>query len=157
MKKYLFLLLVIVTGFSACKKDTTDDDFNTIAQANIDDAALNAYFTANHISPVKDPSGLYYTIDTPGTGAYPTSASVVNVSYVGKLLNGNVFDQSDLYNATLSTGVIAGWSIGVPRINVGGTITLYVPSAMAYGNVANGDIPINSPLIFTITLISIQQ
>lgn len=155
MKKYLFLLLVIVTGLSACKKDSTDN-FDSIAQSRKDDAALNAYFTANHISPVKDPSGLYYTIDTAGTGDYPSASSTVTVSYVGKLLNGNVFDHSDSYTASLNTGVIVGWSIGVPRINVGGTITLYIPSAMAYGNVANGDIPINSPLIFTIKLFGFQ-
>lgn len=155
MKKYIILLLVVVTGFSACKKDKTDD-FDSVAQARIDDAALNTYFTNNHITPVKDPSGLYYTIDTPGTGAYPTAGSNVTVSYIGKLLNGTVFDQSDSFNATLSTSVIIGWTIGVPRINTGGTITLYIPSAMAYGNVVNGNIPANSPLIFTIKLLSIQ-
>lgn len=155
MKKYLFLCLVIVAGLSGCKKDKTDD-FDSVAQSRKDYAALDAYFKANNITPVSDPSGIYYTIDTPGTGAYPTSASTVTVSYVGKLLNGTVFDQSDSYSATLSTGVILGWTIGVPRINVGGTITLYLPSAMGYGNVANGNIPENSPLIFTIKLISIQ-
>ena len=77
MKRYIILLLVVITGLSACKKKT--DDFDQNAQAAKDDAALNAYFTANHISPVKDPSGLYYTIDIPGNGDYPNSASTVTV------------------------------------------------------------------------------
>lgn len=155
MKKYLLLLLVLVTGFSACKKDT-DADFDTAAQAIKDDAAINAYFTANHITAVKDPSGIYYTIDIPGNGVYPTSASTVNVDYVGKLLNGTQFDSADSYVASLSTGVISGWSIGVPRISTGGTITLYIPSAMGYANVQSGDIPPNSVLVFTIKLNSFQ-
>jgi FKBP-type peptidyl-prolyl cis-trans isomerase len=154
MKRYIILLLVVITGLSACKKKT--DDFDQNAQAAKDDAALNAYFTANHISPVKDPSGLYYTIDIPGNGDYPNSASTVTVDYTGKLLDGTQFDANDNYTASLSTGVISGWSIGVPRISVGGKITLYIPSAMGYGDVQSGSIPPNSPLIFTITLDSFK-
>lgn len=154
MKKYIILLLVVATSIVACKKNS--DDFDENAQAAKDDVALNAYFTANHISPVKDPSGLYYTIDTLGNNNYPNSASTVTVKYVGKLLDGTQFDAADNYTASLSTGVISGWSIGVPRISVGGTITLYIPSAMGYGDVQSGVIPANSPLIFNIKLYSFK-
>lgn len=154
MKKYAILLLVVIIGLAACKKKA--DDFDVNAQAAKDDVTLNAYFTTNHIVPVKDPSGLYYTIDTLGNGNYPNSASTVTVNYVGKMLNGTQFDAQDNYTASLSTGVISGWSIGVPRISTGGTITLYLPSAMGYGDVQSGSIPPNSPLIFKITLLSFK-
>jgi len=157
MKKYLLILFVLVGGLSACKKDTSADTvFDNAAQLATDDVTINNYLSANKLTAIKDPSGLYYRIVTPGTGAYPTSGSTVTVSYVGKLVDGTQFDSNTAFTASLLSGVITGWRIGVPHINVGGTIELYIPSTMGYGNTATGSIPANSVLIFTITLTSIQ-
>jgi FKBP-type peptidyl-prolyl cis-trans isomerase FkpA len=156
MKKYLLILFVVVAGLSSCSKDS-DDTFDTAAQAATDDASIQAYLKANNITTaVHDPTGLYYQIVTPGTGAYPTAASTATVNYTGKLLNGTQFDTGTAFVANLATGVITGWRIGVPHINTGGRIILFVPSGMAYGNTATGSIPKNSVLIFTIDLISFK-
>jgi FKBP-type peptidyl-prolyl cis-trans isomerase FkpA len=152
MKKYLLILFVLVAGLSACKKD---DDFDATAQAATDDAAIQAYLKTNNITAVKDVSGLYYQVTTAGTGAYPTSGSTVTVNYVGKLLNGTQFDAGTGYKTSLA-GVIRGWTIGVPHVQTGGTINLYIPSALAYGNTATGAIPANSVLVFRIDLLSIN-
>jgi FKBP-type peptidyl-prolyl cis-trans isomerase FkpA len=148
MKKYILLLSLFVIGFSSCKKDAA---FDPVKQAATDDAAIQAYIKANNITATKDPSGLYYEVVTPGTGAYPTSTSIVTMNYSGKLLNGTVFDTGSI-NAEALTDLIKGWQIGVPYINVGGRLLLLIPSALGYGNQANGPIPANSVLIFTIDL-----
>ncbi|HSY26871.1 MAG TPA: FKBP-type peptidyl-prolyl cis-trans isomerase, partial [Burkholderiaceae bacterium] len=52
--------------------------------------------------------------------------------------------------------VIAGWDQGLVGMAVGGTRTLIIPSSLAYGATGSGPIPPNSPLVFTIQLLSVQ-
>ena len=148
MKKYILILSLVIVGLSSCKKDTP---FDAAKQAAADDAAIQAYITANSITATKDPSGVYYQILTAGTGNYPTVNSLVTVNYTGKLLNGTVFDSGSINNYALSS-LIKGWQYGLPHINTGGRMLLLVPSALGYGNSANGKIPANSVLVFTIDL-----
>src|SRR4051812_12776363 len=153
MKKYLLLLSVVIIGLSACRKSDV-----TAEQAAVDDAKIQAYIKANIVNPnfTKDPSGVYYQVIKAGTGAYPTTASTVQVAYTGKLLNGTVFDSKT--NTTLAlAGTIKGWQIAVPKINATGRITFIVPSGLAYGIQTSGSIPTNAVLVFTIDLIGFNN
>ena len=153
MKKILLLFLFPAVILASCKKDS----FNAAQQAATDDAAIQAYIKANNITDaVKDPSGLYYEVVTPGTGAYPNANSIVTVNSTGKLLNGTVFDTETGFQTSFS-GVIKGWQIGLTHINTGGRILLMVPSALGYGDAANGSIPKNSVLIFTVDLLGFNN
>lgn len=147
MRKHLLFFITCLFVFSSCKKDSYDP----AKQAAKDDAAIQAYIKSNNITATKDPSGLYYDVVTPGTGNYPAVNSLITVNYTGKLLDGTVFDSGTINNQALSS-LIKGWQIGIPHINTGGRILLLVPSALGYGNAANGGIPANSVLIFTIDL-----
>ena len=152
MKKYLFLFSLLFTVCLSCKKAAAP--FNAAAQAATDDALIQAYIKTNNINAVKDTSGLYYEVITPGTGPYPTANSTVNVLYSGTLLNGSIFAGTSSIAGPLS-GFVKGWQIGIPHINTGGTILLLVPSALGYGNSAQGSsIPANSVLVFTVNLIN---
>jgi FKBP-type peptidyl-prolyl cis-trans isomerase FkpA len=154
MKKHFLLLSFVVLAFSACKKDS----FNAAKQAATDDAAIKAYIAANNITAVKDPSGLYYSVVTPGTGAYPTASSTIDIDYSGKLLNGSFFAPAGSNLTSGLSQLIQGWQIGIPHINAGGRIILLIPSALGYGNSSPGaGIPANSVLVFTIDLISFSN
>ncbi|QJD95877.1 peptidylprolyl isomerase [Mucilaginibacter robiniae] len=150
MKQITLICCFITLIFSGCKKDES-----TTEQATDDDAKIQAYIKANNIKATKDASGLYYQIITPGTGNYPNSNSNVSVNYTGKLLDGTVFETSSLSYSPLS-GLIQGWQIGIPHINVGGRILLLVPSALGYGTAKQDNIPANSVLVFTIDLIGFK-
>jgi FKBP-type peptidyl-prolyl cis-trans isomerase FkpA len=152
MKKYFTILCLLFAGLSACKKE---DDFDAAAQAVTDDATIQTYLKAKNITAIKDPSGLYYQIVNQGTGAFPTSSSTVTVNYVGKLTNDAQFDASNGFKTSLGS-VVRGWTIGVPHVQTGGRINLYIPSALGYANNATGSIPANSVLVFTIDLLSIN-
>ncbi len=99
-----------------------------------------------------------------GTGATAQLNSTVKVTYIGKLVNGTVFDSSAIDNhgkpvsLTLSAGkVIRGWFEGVPGMKVGGTRELVIPPALGYGCTSpSSKIPADSTLIFTITLVSVS-
>lgn len=97
-----------------------------------------------------------------GTGAVAQAGDNVVVHYVGTLTNGTVFDASknrgdEGFTFTLGVGqVIQGWDKGVAGMKVGGKRKLYIPSDMAYGPRAVGNvIPANSALIFEVELLDV--
>jgi FKBP-type peptidyl-prolyl cis-trans isomerase FkpA len=88
--------------------------------------------------------------------------SNIAITYVGKFLSGEVFDQRSTPNNTPQnphwplSGLIEGWIIGIPLIKEGGSIRLLVPSALAYGCEGRSVIPGNTPLFFEVTLVDVQ-
>ncbi len=105
---------------------------------------------------------------TVGTGAMATFGKTATVSYSGWLydVNATGFKGTEFDSSSWHTGsypfqvgagkVIGGWDIGVQGMKVGGTRTLIIPSLLAYGNQANGSIPANAGLVFTVTLLGVQ-
>jgi peptidylprolyl isomerase len=95
-----------------------------------------------------------------GTGKAVTSPSTsVTVNYVGVLYKGGKeFDSSWKRGETSAfslSGVIPGWTQGIPGMKVGGRRELIIPAALAYG--AKGSpptIPPNAPLVFVIDLLA---
>ena len=101
-------------------------------------------------------------IDTePGTGAQVQPGATVTVHYTGALCaNGIIFQSSHDMGQTITfplSGVIAGWTEGVPGMKVGGTRRLVIPAAKAYGASSPApNIPANSDLVFDIELVDIR-
>jgi len=151
MKKILLLFGFLTILFSACKKERN----NASLQAGIDDEKIQKYIAANHITGLtKDPSGLYYAVITQNSGPHPTATDTIQASYIGKLLNGSVF-QPQQESVVDMPDAIKGWQIGIPYVGANGIapfarIRLIVPSALGYGTVEQSGIPANSVLDFTI-------
>ena len=105
-------------------------------------------------------SGLQYQILNKGEGSvHPSSSSVVTVHYHGTLLDGTVFDSSVDRNESISfplNRVIRGWTEGVQLMVVGDKFKFFIPSRLAYGNSATGNITPGSLLIFEVELLEIQ-
>jgi len=105
-------------------------------------------------------SGLQYQIIEPGEGANPLATDSVTVHYKGTLLDGTEFDSSHKRGQPATfplNGVIAGWTEGLQLVKPGGTIKLFIPSDLAYGD--RGSPPTIGPgaaLIFDVELISIN-
>ncbi|GGH22249.1 FKBP-type peptidyl-prolyl cis-trans isomerase [Mucilaginibacter phyllosphaerae] len=156
MKKYLLILSVLALGFASCSKDnTTPAAVDPAVQAKIDDDAIQAYLVAHpEITATKDASGLYYQIQTEGTGNLITSDNMVTVDYVGTTLKGTQFDASTSYTTGLSDryNIITGWKVGLLKAKKGSKILLILPSALAYGQFGNGPIAPNTVIMFTITV-----
>lgn len=107
---------------------------------------------------VETPSGLCYQVLKPGEGPYPKATDTVKVNYVGKLLDGTVFDSSIQRGQPVEFAVdkvIPGWSEGIQKINKGGKIRLYIPSKLAYGDAGAEGIPPGSALIFDVDLLDV--
>jgi UDP-GlcNAc:undecaprenyl-phosphate/decaprenyl-phosphate GlcNAc-1-phosphate transferase len=106
------------------------------------------------------PSGLQYKILKAGDGGRPTDADTVECHYQGTLINGSVFDSSDLGGqpAILEVkGLIPGWREALKLMPVGSKWQLFIPPQLAYGDRGEGGIigP-NSTLIFEVELLAIK-
>jgi FKBP-type peptidyl-prolyl cis-trans isomerase len=103
-------------------------------------------------------SGLMYMITQEGTGAYATEQDSVQVEYVGKLMNGQIFDSSDAGKPVGFNlgGLIPGFTEGLQKVKEGGEIRLFIPSALAYRDMDQGPIPPYSTLMFDITLLKVH-
>jgi FKBP-type peptidyl-prolyl cis-trans isomerase FkpA len=159
MKKYLFILSVLVMGIASCSKDnsTPQPVVDPVVQAKADDDAIIAYLAAHTtITATKDATtGLYYQIVEPGTGAAITDNSTLVVNYASKNLKDVQIEANDNVSFKLST-LIPGWRVGLPKIKNGGKIVMLIPSALAYGPYGSGAIPPNTVMIFTVTVKSVD-
>lgn len=93
-----------------------------------------------------------------GTGDVVKTGATVTAHYTGALAkDGTIFQSShdmegDQPIEFSLSGVIPGWTQGVPGMKVGGRRRLIIPSALAYGAAGQGNIPANSDLVFDIEL-----
>jgi len=145
-------------------------------QLSKDVETIDSYLAENGIEAEKTDSGLRYVITEEGNGKKAEKGDVVEVNYVGKVLNGPYFDTSiesvakeqGLYKEqreykpfelTLGTGgVIKGWDEGLTYLTEGAKATLYIPSPLAYGPRArSAEIGPNSILVFDVELVSVKK
>lgn len=157
MIKKLLTGWFILVLFAGCSKDPACTFNECAVKATASEiTSVQNYLTSQGITnAVQHCSGLFYVIDTLGTGKHPNACSSVSVQYTGKLTNGNVFDQSSGIGFSLNS-VITGWRAGIPQLREGGNIHLYIPPSLGYGNQQAGSIPPNSILIFDVKLTSVQ-
>ena len=97
-----------------------------------------------------------------GTGDVAVSGTRITVHYVGRLVDGTVFDSSiarnEPFQFVLGAGqVIQGWEEGIVGMRVGGKRTLTISPELGYGANANGPIPANSTLIFDVELLKVEK
>ena len=98
---------------------------------------------------------------TVGNGAEAKASDTITAHYTGAVAqNGTIFQSSHDSGKAVQfslSGVIKGWTDGVPGMKVGGKRRLIIPAADAYGATPpNGSgIPPNADLVFDIELTSI--
>lgn len=159
--RVLLTVMVIVSLFTGCLKGEepsltcTYNECNFVAPAT-EIQQVRDYLTANNITATQHCSGLFYIIDEPGTGTKPTVCNNISFTYEGKLTNGTVFDKSATPIVFNLNELITGFKNGIPLLKAGGSMRLYVPPSLGYGNRQSGSIPPNSVLIFTVTLVGVQ-
>lgn len=119
----------------------------------IDTAALDSYLATNSITAFKDVSGLRYTIAAPGSGNTPTVHDDVVASYTMKSFPEGAILQQTSAGSFRMADLIPAWQIGLNKIQEGGSMTLYVPSSLAFGpSGLSGYVNANTNVIFDIQL-----
>ena len=153
-KNFVFLILPLLLAMSSCK-----DNCNPEKQVQQDEATIIKFLSEKNITAQRHSTGVYYQIVNTGTGNITfNSNTTVSVKYSGRLLSGSVFDPGAAQPISFKLGgVIPGWQIGVPLIQKGGKIRLFIPSGLAYGCDGQGSISSNAVLDFDIELVDVTN
>ena len=115
-----------------------------------------------NFTPVDSVTELQIIDIAEGDGPVVPEGATITAHYTGaRCKDGVIFQSSHDFGKDGITfplsGVIAGWTKGVPGMKVGGTRRLIIPAAMAYGSQSpSANIPPNSDLVFDIELVSIS-
>ena len=91
-----------------------------------------------------------------GSGDSPTVEDVVLINYKGTLPDGKVFDQAQQVPMALGE-VVPGFSKALVKMQRGGKYKVQIPSELAYGDKAAGEIPPNTDLTFEIELLDFKS
>lgn len=150
----------------------------TEALKKAEPAKIQKYIADKNIKATKTADGLYYAITKPGSGPNVAVGDTAVVNYVGKMLNGKLFDtniKDELVKAKqpvdpqrkfepirvpVGAGrVIKGWDEGLLLVNKGAKVTYVVPSELAYGEqgAAGGAIPPFTPIMFEVEVLDIVK
>jgi FKBP-type peptidyl-prolyl cis-trans isomerase len=111
----------------------------------------------------KTSTGIRYLILQVGQAEQPKAGDKVEVLYVGRLLNGTVFDQTvdREHPFTFRVGrqmVIDGWDQILPLMKRGEKRLVIIPPELAYGTRGEPPkIPRNATLVFEIELLDIKH
>jgi FKBP-type peptidyl-prolyl cis-trans isomerase len=111
----------------------------------------------------KTNTGLRYIIEKAGTGETPKPGDSVSVLYVGRLLNGEIFDQNNdkdhpfIFRVARDM-VIQGWDQIIQQMRLGEKLLVVIPPELAYGTRGQAPrIPRSTSLVFTMELIEIKH
>ncbi|MDR2890367.1 MAG: FKBP-type peptidyl-prolyl cis-trans isomerase [Alistipes sp.] len=101
-------------------------------------------------------SGLMYEVIAEGDAAVKAvnDNDQVMVNYKGTLKNGTQFDANDSLTFALNR-VIKGWTEGMKLVGKGGTVHLWIPAELGYGERGSGAIPPNAALKFEVDLLDV--
>jgi len=111
----------------------------------------------------KTSTGIRYIIEREGAGESPRAGHLVSVLYVGRLLNGTVFDQAQSKDQPFSFRVgrgmvIQGWDQILQLMKLGEKRLVIIPPELAYGTRGQPPkIPRNAALVFEVELLEIKR
>lgn len=145
LKSSLVVSLFILATITSCKDEETVEPL----------ISLEEFIADHNITGLEEtPSGLLYEIVKEGEGDTIEEGDIVVSEVLVSSLTGTIYYDSESlgpwhYEFTEETFLTAGMLEGVPLINVGGDITLYLKSELAYGEegVINAGIRPNEDLI----------
>jgi len=150
----VFSFFIAGKSFSSEKMPAAENAVKGEQEKNAGEEAL---IKEKYPNAIRTPSGLMYIILKEGNGATPTSGSLVEVHYTGRLLDGTKFDSSvdrgQRFLFVVGTGmVIKGWDEAFLSMKKGEKRILIIPPGLAYGDKGMGTIPPNATLIFEVEL-----
>lgn len=104
-------------------------------------------------------SGLAYKVVKQGKGAKVGDSQTAQVKYVGKHIDGTVFDDGGGQTAEFSPSqVVPGFGEGLKLMNPGSKYVFYIPGKLGYGEngTPGGPIGPNETLVFEVELVGVK-
>jgi FKBP-type peptidyl-prolyl cis-trans isomerase FkpA len=176
----LLLLSIVLFSCNTEPPNFGGPRYDEVGNLALDRVKIEEYLeTADYDSlyRIHDPSGVVIIVQEEGSGSRPSSNNTVYTNYVGKLLDGTVFDtnieaiaiENNIYDEereyriypfalipAQQGGPITGFSIGFSRLRSGSKAVLIIPSPYAYRDQESEDIPANSVLVFEVDFLGMD-
>lgn len=128
------------------------------AQLAKDTVIIDNYLKGKNVKAKKLPNGLRYVVRSNGEGPLAAKGDIVNMKYTGQLLDGKEFGAGEYSFAVGNKDVVAGWDLIAPMMKKGTSLTVFVPSTLAYGRGGSGStIGPDAILVFDMELLSINK
>jgi FKBP-type peptidyl-prolyl cis-trans isomerase len=146
---FLFCLMLIPCALHAQREKLPPDDL--------------AWVEKNFPDAQKSNTGIRYLVIEKGHGETAKRGDMVSLVYVGRLIDGETFDQqidpAKPFTFRLGRGkVIQGWDQIIRLMSPGDKWLVIIPPELAYGTRGQTPkIPPNATLVFTMQLVSIDQ
>ena len=161
---------IIRKGAEAQKFTATQKDFNTYLAKATEQVKQRAvqkrekyetFIQQKFPKAVKTENGIFYTITKAGKGTQAQAGKTLTMKYKGSLLDGTVFDDSDMHEPLKFIAgagqLIAGFDQQAAQMVVGEKRTIVIPPELAYGSRgAGGLIPPDAYLVFELELLSVK-
>jgi FKBP-type peptidyl-prolyl cis-trans isomerase len=111
------------------------------------------------------PGGIRFLELKPGEGPPIRKGDRVNALYIGRLLDGSIFNQkrSRFHSYRFEVGaqprqVIRGWEVALLLMQTGGTYQVAIPSEFAYRDYGRpGQVPPHATVIFEIEILEVAR
>ncbi|HZY37551.1 MAG TPA: FKBP-type peptidyl-prolyl cis-trans isomerase [Mucilaginibacter sp.] len=135
---------------------------------------IKKYIADNNLKVTTTADGLNYQVTKMGTGEKPANGDTVAVYYVGKFVDGKVFDTNIKEEAKKANipvnpmspykpirfplgvqGMIKGWNEVLALLPNGSKATFVLPSSLGYGDNGYQRIGPFTPLVFEIELVDV--
>lgn len=147
--------LFLVTAITALAVLLCAGTFALAANLSDKEKQAGAEIAQYEKSARKSSSGLKYVVLRKGKGDKPTKGQVIDAHYVGRFMDGRIFDQSfgrGPFSFAVGTGkVIKAWDEALMDMQLGEKRALIVPPQLGYGKQGAGNIiPPNTTLFFEV-------
>lgn len=156
-----FLILALSVAFiSSCIEDGDDTPPRTEAQELSELSTYIDTLDNRGIDVDTTAMGVYYIIDSLGSGVYPQEGDTCVVNYYLYDIQGYLYDYSENGNFEFILGetpMVMGWDDGIRQINEGTTAYLIIPSEYGYGATGYYSIGPYQTLIFNVEMVEIKQ
>lgn len=155
MKYIVGIVLSCFVLFSSCTLGSEEDP------ANKNEVEIQNYIKLKNLKLQKSPEGLYSNTD--GTIKTKNTGDLVTFHYKMSLLDGTIIDstsRSKNINRSIVWGVNSAQSIfALPLsfLKLGESGLFLIPSALAFGGTAYGDVPAYSVLVLELTIDAIRD
>ena len=161
---------IIRKGAEAQKFTATQKDFDTYLSEAATQAKQRAaqkvekqeaLIKQKFPNATKTDNGIFYTITKQGSGVKAQVGKTLTMKYKGLLLDGTVFDDSDMHEPLKFVAgagqLIAGFDQQAVQMAAGEKRTIVIPPELAYGSRgAGGVIPPDAYLVFELELLSVK-
>ena len=155
---FTFTFVSCVTPIEEVEQRTEAQELEEISQliSKVESEGLDVDTTA---------LGIYYVVDSVGTGPTPMVGDTCFMEYTGSFIDGSIFDDSSYHPENVDgvwefvfkeNSLIPGFEDGITLMSKGTKLNLIVPSSLGYGPSGSYSIPPYATLIFKTKMVDLR-